>query len=125
MKNRLLDIEFVRFAIVGTVAFIIHYAIYLLLSLLVNINLAYSIGYGISLFCNFILSAKFTFRSCINTWKSFGFVFAHAINYLLHMVFLNLLIIIGINDKFAPLIVVCLVVPINFVMVRFVFRRND
>lgn len=122
--RRLLKVEFVRFAIVGVVATAIHYGLYYLLLGSLNVNIAYSIGYIVSLICNFILSASFTFKSQANVKKGFGFVCSHLINYLLHIAFLNFFLFIGIPDKVAPIPVFCCVFPINFLLVRTVFKAK-
>ena len=121
--NRLIGIEFVRFAIVGGIATVIHYGIYLLLKLVIDINVSYSIGYIISLLCNFYLTAKFTFKSETSVKKGAGFIASHIVNYLLHIFLLNAFISIGIPSSLAPIPVYCIAIPVNFLLVRTVFRR--
>ncbi len=120
----ILGTEFIRFAIVGTIATIIHYGIYLLLEKIINVNIAYTIGFVISWFCNFYLSAKFTFRSTATVKKGIGFACTHLINYLLHMLFLNFFLFIGVSQELAPIPVFCCVIPINFLLVRTVFKSK-
>lgn len=115
--------EFIRFCIVGVIATVIHYGIYLLLNQWINVNVAYTLGYAISFCCNLILTAKFTFKKEITTKRTGGFILCHGVNYLLHMLFLNLFLWIGISEQLAPIPVYCIVVPINFILVRTVFRR--
>lgn len=127
--------EFTRFGIVGVVAVIVHYGIYMLLLLAMGMdwraaagtdwhtNIAYTIGYLISLVCNLWLTAHFTFREKI-TWKrSGGFILSHAVNYLIHMVLLNVYLWMGIAEWLAPFLVLLIAVPVNFVLVRFAFKR--
>ena len=121
--DRLIGIEFVRFAIVGGIATVIHYGIYLLLKLVIDINVSYSIGYIISLLCNFYLTAKFTFKSETSVKKGAGFIASHVVNYLLHIFLLNVFISIGIPSSLAPIPVYCIAIPVNFLLVRTVFRR--
>jgi putative flippase GtrA len=116
--------EFVRFAIVGLVATVIHYGIYFLLNLFINVNVAYTIGYVVSWFVNLYLTAHFTFKSTLSFKKGVGFAFSHLVNYLLHMLFLNLFLAIGVSEEIAPLFVFALVIPINFLLVRFVFKSK-
>lgn len=116
--------EFVRFAIVGLVATVIHYGIYFLLNLFINVNVAYTIGYVVSWFVNLYLTAHFTFKSTLSFKKGVGFAFSHLVNYLLHMLFLNLFLAIGMSEEIAPLFVFALVIPINFLLVRFVFKSK-
>ena len=122
--RRVLEIEFIRFAIVGVIATVIHYGIYYVLLNVVNVNIAYSAGYLTSLLCNFFLSSVFTFNSKANVKKGIGFVCSHLVNYLLHMLFLTIFLHIGIPEKLAPIPVFCCVFPINFILVRAVFKAK-
>lgn len=122
--------EFIRWGIVGVVATAVHYGIYYLLKEFVTpqtefwLNIDYTLGYVISFFGNFFLSAYFTFHEKPSLKKGFGFGIAHAINYGLHILFLNVFLLIGFSSTIAPIFVFILVVPINFLMVRFVFKKR-
>lgn len=115
--------EFVRFCIVGGVATAIHYGVYLLFLRWMNVNMAYSLGYAISLCCNLLLTSFFTFREKITIKRTIGFLASHCVNYVLHIVFLNIVLRLGVTERWAPIPVYCIVVPINFVLVRTVFKR--
>lgn len=122
--------EFIRWGIVGVVATAVHYGIYYFLKEFVTpqtefwLNIDYTLGYVISFFGNFFLSAYFTFHEKPSLKKGFGFGIAHAINYGLHILFLNVFLLIGFSSTIAPIFVFILVVPINFLMVRFVFKKR-
>lgn len=122
-KEKFLSREFLRFCIVGLLATGIHYGVYLLLIQWMNTNLAYSIAYIISLACNLLLTASFTFKANVTVKRTAGFVASHGVNYLLHIAFLNLFLFLGVAEKWAPIPVFCLVFPINFILVRTVFKR--
>ena len=123
--------EFFRWACVGFVATLIHYGIYYVLKEFVSpqtelwLNIDYTIGYVVSFFGNFFLSAYFTFHEKPSLKKGFGFGMAHAVNYGLHILFLNLFLWLGLSSTIAPLFVYIIVVPINFLMVRFVFKGKN
>lgn len=116
--------EIIRFGIVGAIATIIHYGIYLVLNCIMTSWIAYSIGYGISFLCNFYLSNRFTFKTKPTLKKGAGFGLSHFINYLLQVILLSIFIKLGIPDKYAPIPVFCIAVPINFLMVRFVLKSK-
>lgn len=116
--------EIIRFGIVGIIATIIHYGIYLALNLIIVSWIAYSIGYGISFLGNFYLSNRFTFRTKPTFKKGIGFGLSHFINYLLQVILLSIFIKLGIPDKYAPIPVFCIAVPVNFLMVRFVLKSR-
>ena len=122
--STLLRTEFVRFAIVGVIATAIHYGIYYVLLGWLQAHIAYTAGYLISLLCNFYLTSVFTFRSKANVKKGIGFALSHLVNYLLHMLFLTLFLHLGIPEKLAPIPVFCCVFPINFLLVRTVFKAK-
>ena len=116
--------EIIRFGIVGTVATGIHYGIYLLLNHIILVWLAYTIGYIISFICNFYLTSIFTFKSKATIKKGIGFIVCHIINYILHLFFLTLFIWVGVGKNYAPIPVYLIVIPINFLLVRFVFKNQ-
>ena len=86
----------------------------------INVNVAYTIGYLISFVCNFYLTSKVK----PSFGKLFGLGGAHAVNYLLHIVLLNLFLYIGVSKILAPVPVFAIVIPLNFLLVRFVFKSK-
>ena len=96
--------ELIRFGIVGT-------------------NVAYTIGYVLSFLVNYYLSAHFTFKEKTSAKNGLGFGGAHLVNYLLHIVLFNFFLWIGLSRELAPLAVLAIAVPTNFVLVRFVFKH--
>ena len=115
--------EIVRFGIVGVIATAIHYGVYFLCQLVIEVNIAYTIGWLVSLGCNFYLSSRFTFQKEMSVYRAGGFISSHVVNYLLHMGLFNLFLWIGIGQVYAPLLVYCIVIPINYILVRFVFTK--
>lgn len=115
--------EIIRFCIVGVIATAIHYGVYLLCRLFLNVNIAYTIGWAVSLGCNFYLSSRFTFREHMSVFRAGGFISSHVVNYLMHMGMFNLFLWLGVGQIFAPLLVYCIVTPINYILVRFVFTK--
>lgn len=116
-------LEASRFVIVGVIATALHYAIYWVLMRWMNVNIAYTIGYALSFVCNFFLTSYFTFKSKATVKRGLGFGTAHLVNYFLQMLFLNLFIWLGVKAEWAPIPVYMIVIPINFLLVRFVFKK--
>ena len=115
--------EMLRFGVVGLIATAIHYGIYVLLIQYLSENIAYTIGWLISLTCNFYLSSRFTFRQHMSFSRAGGFAGSHVMNYLLHISLFNFFLWVGVAPLYAPLIVYCIVIPINFILVRLVFTK--
>lgn len=126
-KNEKLH-EFARFCIVGMIASAIQYLVYYLLQLIDGgqlwLSIAYTIGYVVSLVCNFFMTTYFTFRSKVSVGKTAGFGFSHIINYTLHMVLLNLFLSLGIHRLIAPILVLMIAVPTNFTILHFVYHKK-
>ena len=57
--------------------------------------------------------------------KGIGFGLSHFINYLLQVILLSIFIKLGMPDKYAPIPVFCIAVPINFLMVRLVLKSKN
>jgi len=117
-------IEFLRFAIVGVIATAITYALYYVLQKYINVNIAFTIGYIISFVSNFYLTSYFTFKVKPSIKKLFGLGGAHIFNYLLQMGLLNLFLYVGVSKTLAPIPVFAISIPINFLLVRFVFKSK-
>ena len=115
--------EIVRFGVVGVIATAMHYGVYLLLNIYINANIAYTLGYIVSFLVNFVLSNYFTFHTKPSVKKGFGFAFSHLVNYGLHIVFLNIFLYLGMSETWAPIPVYMLVIPINFILVRFFLKK--
>lgn len=126
--------EVVRFGIVGVTATLLQYFIYwLLLRLAIHWDVeagthtlstvAMTIGYVVSFIYNFIASTRFTFRVKANARRGAGFLFSHVVNYSLQMLTLNLFLLLGVSEQWAPIPMFCVCVPINFLLVRFFLKR--
>lgn len=122
MRTKPVVREFIRFGVVGVVATALHYGIYYLLQAFINVNVAYTAGYVISFVVNFYLTSYFTFGTAPSWKKLAGMGGAHLVNYLLHIALLNVFIYLGISKTWAPVPVFAIAIPVNFILVRFVFK---
>lgn len=118
--------EVFRFGIVGSVATILHYAIYLFFNRYIKNSptLTYSIGYAFALVFNFLMSNYFTFKTKPTAKKGLGFGFSHFINYSLHILLLNLFLYLGLPKAYAPIPVYCVAIPVNFTLVSFFLKKK-
>ena len=117
--------EVIRFGMVGVLATLLHYGIYWVLNHYMNANVAYTIGYLLSFVCNFYLTSYFTFKSKASVKRGIGFIGAHVNNYLLQMILLNLFLYLGVSETLAPIPVYLIAVPVNFILVRWVFKHHN
>ena len=112
--------QFLRFCCVGTVAAGIHYGVYVVVQLIATsgfwLNMAYTVGYVVSLVCNFFMTTYITFRS--------NFGGSHLVNYFIHIVLFNLFIALNVHRLLAPILVLAVAVPTNFMILRWVYGRK-
>lgn len=114
-----------RFLITGGLATLLHYGIYYVLLLLcVNMSLAFAAGYFLSFVFNYLMSARFTFKKKTTAKNGIGFIFAHCMNFLLQIGLLNFFAYLGVGKALAPIPAYSISIPVNFLVVRFVFRRT-
>ena len=112
-----------------------------------GITLTYAAGYAVSFVANYIVSLRWTFRTEGSVRKGLGFAFSHLVNAGMHLWLLNLFRAMGAGDALSmlliwltpwlvewlpvlgrpesllPLPVYVIVVPVNFLMVRFFLKR--
>ncbi len=115
--------EMVRFSIVGVLITVIHYVVYWLLQLVINVNIAWTAGYIMGFVVNYYLSARYIFREKATAQNGAGFGGAHLVNYFLQMGLLNFFLWLGWSAEWAPVGVYAISIPVNFLLVRFVFKK--
>jgi putative flippase GtrA len=116
--------EFIRFCLVGIFATGLHYAIYYLLNLIIDMNIAYTIGYWTAFLCNYLLTCLFTFRVKPSLKLGGGFGVSHLINWGLHLICLNIFTYIGLSPEWAPVPTYIICVPTNFLIIKFFFNKK-
>lgn len=124
-REKLIEIlyESIRFGIVGIIATILHYGIYLLLMKWMDSRIAYSIGYGVGFLFNYHLSAKFTFKKRKTMKNGIGFICTNVFNYVFQLALFQLFLFLRVEHTWIPLPVYAIAIPVNFLLVRFVFKR--
>lgn len=110
--------EIIRFGIVGTVAMVVHYAVYYALLPVASENVAFAIGFVVSFLCNFALTTLFTFHVKFAARRFLKFAASHTVNYVVQALLLNFFLFVGVPSVWAPLPVYAISVPISFVLVR-------
>lgn len=120
--------QILRFVIVGVIATAIQYAVYFLMQLALRghlwLNISMTAGYIISMVCNFYLTTYFTFRSRVSIKKAAGFGMSHAVNYTLQIVLFNVFSLLGAGRMLAPILAMTFAVPVNFVILHFVYSKK-
>lgn len=116
--------QFLRFCINGVLAVAIQYAVYRLLIPWMNEFVANTIGYIVSFCFNFIATSYWTFRSRPSLKKLGGFGSSHIVNYLAQQAFLAMYLWLGVPKEYAALCAMASAVPINFAILRLVYKKK-
>lgn len=133
MKKRLIEFikgdkrlsEIVRFCIVGGIATVIQYGIYVVFVDAVGVKAVPStmISYAISFLFNYLLSSYFTFRKQPTAQNVVGFISSHAINMGMQTGMVAIFKgIVGKTLALLPAFAIC--IPLNYLMVRFAFNNE-
>ena len=116
--------QFIKFVLVGIIATLINYLVYLLFIKIVDKNISYTIAYALSFGFNLLASHLFTFREKLSKKSSLFFALAHIFNYLFQLGLLNIVILMKIPTTYAPIPVYIVAVPVNYFTVRYALKRK-
>lgn len=123
--QKLFSYSIIRFIFVGGIATTVNFSIYYpLVYINTNPTIAYLMAFTISIICNYFLSSYFTFQVKPELKRALQFLGAHLINLGNELLILNVLIHSGVNKYYAPLLVLAIAFPLNFVIVRYALKGN-
>ena len=86
--------------------------------------MSYTVGYVVGLLANYVLTTYFTFQSKATRGNVVGFVGSHIVNYLMEIGLLNLFLWLEVSKWLAPIVVMAIAVPINFLLLNVVYRNK-
>lgn len=117
--------EVIRFGIVGGLATVLQYGLYVVFVNAVGVPAVPStmISYALSFVVNFFLSSYFTFHSRPNAKKGIGFALSHLFNLGMQTGLVAIFKgIVGATLALLPAMVIC--IPVNYCLVRFSFTSR-
>lgn len=117
--------EIIRFGIVGGIATVLQYGVYVVFVHVVGVKAVPStmISYAISFVCNYFMSSYFTFHKHPTAKNGLGFTLSHLFNMGLQTGLVAIFKeIVGPTLALLPALVIC--IPVNYLMVRFAFTSR-
>ena len=116
--------EAVRFGITGVVSTLVTYGVYYILLKWLRPTFSFTIAYMAAMVVNYLMTTLFTFKVNANTKNALGFIVSNGINYGLCTLLLNMFIWLGVSEQLAPIPMYAISIPVNFLVVRFVMKKN-
>ena len=110
--------ELTGFGIVGILSTLSSYLLYVPLIQFFSATTAYSLSYFVGLVINFFLNSRYVFKSALKLSNVISFIGSHALNFILSILILKIALAFGANDLISPVLVLLIVAPINFFLVR-------
>ena len=114
--------EIIRFGIVGTISTLTLYGVYWLCLFLFSPSISYTIAYVCAFVVNYLLTTSFTFKVKKSLKNGLGFIGSNVINYIVSIMLLNVFLLVGVNEKFAPIPTLLLATISNYFIVKFVMK---
>lgn len=117
-------IDLIKFVIGGGINTGFTYALYFGLQMILPYQIAYALAFVVGIVFSYWFNSTIVFNTPIS-WKGFmAFPLVYLIQYLLSAIILGFVVeLLGINQLFAPLIVILVTVPITFLLTRWLLRR--
>ncbi len=116
--------QIVGFAVTGTLSTLLMLGIYVALNHVINYQYAYLAAYCISVLALYFMNTWGVFKQPV-TWKSFlRFPLIYLLQYLVGAVSLEFIVRLGFSVTFAPVLVVIILLPLTFVLNRWVLLKS-
>lgn len=113
----------VRFVLVGALGTGLQYGIYYVLLGIFQTkwaedtwltSVAFTVGFVIEMVYNYLMTSFYTFRVRPTLKNAGGFLFGRAMNYVIQLIFLNILIWLHMSEEWAGIAAIALAGVINY-----------
>lgn len=118
--------RWLRFILGGGLNTGVTYIFYLVLNTILNYQLAYLVSYLIGIFFAYWVNSKFVFRVQMSWEKFLSYPLIYIVQYVLSAFSLNIFVeYFHLSEMVAPLLVVTLLVPVTYLMTKYVLKKNS
>lgn len=105
---------------------IISYITYYISILFINYNFAYLLAYFVGLVVSYVYNSKIVFKASINIKNASLFPLVYVLQYILSALLLRIGVeYFEINEKFAPLIISAIMLPVTYLFTKLIFLKFD
>lgn len=118
--------QWLRFLLAGSVNTVFSYIIYLVLSNIMGYQLAYLIAFILGVIFSYWLNARMVFNAPLSWRGLFAFPLVYLVQYAVSAASLELFVgYLNLSYVVAPLIVTILMVPVSYVMSKFIINATS
>ena len=118
------DNQFVRFVVTGSVNTGLTYLIYVGLVMFMPYGVAYTVTTAVGIWVSYLLNARYVFRRKLSLAAALQYPMVYFVQYVAGLLLLYLLVEkAGFHKLLAPLLIVCVSVPLTFILSRHILGR--
>jgi putative flippase GtrA len=115
--------QFLKYLLSGAINTAATYALYLVARTIINYAAAYTIAYVFGIFLSYLLNNFMVFKSKHRRLKFISYAFTYLIQYIISMMLLWALIdLLTIDASMAPLVVICAMIPLGFILSKWILH---
>ena len=112
--------QLVGFAVTGTLSTLLMLVIYVGLNKIINYQYAYLVSYCLSVVALYFMNTLWVFNQSVALKSFLQFPLIYLLQYAVGAISLEFLVKLGVSITFAPVVVVIILLPITFVLNRFI-----
>ena len=120
------DYHFQKFLLAGALNTLFTYLIYLLLLNFTDYRISFTCSFVIGIIISYALNSFMVFGVSLSWRKLFQYPVIYFIQYALAFVLLNIEVeMMGLDPRIAPLINVVLLIPLTFLLTKYILTRRN
>lgn len=112
--------QMIRFMAMGGFSTLLMMIIYILLTYVVNFQIAYFIAYVITVIFLYLVNSFFVFRNSLSYRTFISFSLVYVLQYFVGALLLEVFVRLGFSVTYAPLYILFLLLPFTFLLSRWV-----
>ncbi len=109
-----------RFMFMGGGSTLLMLGIYILLTYIVNFQIAYFISYVITVIILYLLNSFYVFKNRLSFKTFFSFSLVYVGQYAIGAILLEVFVRLGFSVTYSPLYILLLLLPLTFIVSRLV-----
>jgi len=122
-NHQFLKFQFTRFLLTGLLNTLATYLVYVVGVLFLDYRIAFTVSYVIGIIFSYFLNSALVFDTIFNIKTATLYIIIYITQYLIGMLLLYCLVTtFNISQLLAPWVVLCVIVPFTYMLMRVVFK---